>query len=94
MAFRVPLQSFDGDAQLFVAIDIDASTTTGDRNGIEFVLDARPDGAVRIRQWNGSELVPFTETFPSFSYTAGVAMFRIDAPYLRTSGSVCARRGR
>jgi hypothetical protein len=82
MSFRVPLQGFDGDAQLFVAIDIDASSTTGDRNGIEFVLDARPDGTVRIRHWNGSELVPFTETAPSFSYAAGVATFRIDAPYL------------
>ena len=82
MSFSVPLESFDGDAQLFVAIDVDASSTTGDRNGIEFVLDARPDGTVRVRQWNASEFVPFTEAATSFSYAAGVATFRIDAPYL------------
>jgi hypothetical protein len=82
MSFRVPLDGFDGDAQLFVAIDRDGSSATGDRNGVEFVMDARPDGNVRVRNWNGSELVPFTEAATSFSYTAGVATFRIDAPYL------------
>jgi hypothetical protein len=82
MSFRVPLESFDGDAQLFVAIDIDGSSATGDRNGIEFVLDTRPDGSVRVRQWNRSEFVPFTEAATSFSYTGGAATFRIDAPYL------------
>jgi len=82
MSFSMPLDGFDGEAQLFVAIDIDGSSATGDRNGIEVVLDARPGGSVRIRRWNGSELVPFTEAATSFSYTAGVATFRIDAPYL------------
>jgi hypothetical protein len=82
MSFRVPLAGFDGDAQLFVAIDSDGSSATGDRNGVEFVMDVRPDGNVRVRNWNGSEFVPFTEAATSFSYAAGVAMFRIDAPYL------------
>jgi hypothetical protein len=82
MSFRVPLASFDGDAQLFVAIDRDAASDTGDRNGIEFVLEARPDGSARVRQWDGSAFVPFAEAATTFSYTAGVATFRIDAPYL------------
>lgn len=82
LSFTMPLARFDGDAQLFVAIDSDGAGDTGDRNGIEFVFDVQADGNVRVRQWNRTEFAPFTEAATSFSHTAGVATLRIDAPYL------------
>jgi len=59
------------DVQLFIALDLDRDGATGDRDGIDVLLQmTRAAGAVLLR-WDGSRFGPFTHDPVSANYTDG-----------------------
>jgi opacity protein-like surface antigen len=78
LQFRITVANMNAlapDAELFLPIDTDRSTATGDQHGVDFVYSLRQGGAeLRTRRWTGSQHAPFASTATG-GHAAGVATF-------------------
>jgi hypothetical protein len=78
ITFRVSVANMaelDPAAELFLAVDTDRSTRTGDRHGVDFVYSLRDGGAtLRTRRWSGAQHVPFGSSATG-AFAGGVATF-------------------
>jgi hypothetical protein len=76
VAIRVA--GFTGDARLYVPLDVDDGTSTGDRDGVDFVAYAEPGGRAELRRWNGSRFAALAGVAPAV--TAGDGLVEVDVP--------------
>jgi hypothetical protein len=99
ITFRVVVANMDRlapDAELFLAVDTDRSTRTGDQHGVDFVYSLREEGSLlRTRRWSGSQHVSFPSTAAG-AYQGGVATFvlqlaELGSPAAISFGAVGAR---
>lgn len=78
LRFEVAVANMDdlaADAELFLPIDKDRSTRTGDQHGVDFVYSLRQGGSeLRTRRWTGSQHATFGSTATG-SHDGGVATF-------------------